>query len=124
MSATRQTASGIGGWLVVGASAAGLVLALLAYFVDWGVNHTIGALIVTITTAIMLAASLLVALARLPRWLRILLLLGIAADIIGTGVAAYFLETDILLGFMGLAAIGFVVMLFGRAAPARPAAAH
>jgi hypothetical protein len=107
-----RTAAPYGIWLVVLAAVLGLIVSLIAYFTPHGpIAQAGGALLVIISTALMLIAALLIALTDIPRWLVILFDVLIILDIIGTGVAAYFLEADILLVFMVIALIGWIVHL-------------
>ncbi|MGN6374520.1 MAG: pyrroloquinoline quinone-dependent dehydrogenase [Sphingomonas sp.] len=99
--------------LLIGGAAVAVLLAIYGYVWAWGISGSLGALIVLGSTAILLLAVLLVSFAKLPRWLAILLHVGIALDLIGTGAAAYFLESYWLLGFMVVTAIGWLGFLFG-----------
>jgi len=59
----------------------------------------------------MLIASLLIALVEIPRWLVTLFVVLIIFDVIGTGLAAYFLEANALFAFILIALAGWVVHL-------------
>jgi hypothetical protein len=99
-----------------------LVLTIYNYFnPNNGIHGTAGALLVIVSTALMLVASVVIAVrwAR-PRWVRILLEVLILLDIFGTGFAGYMLESWILLVLMAIALIGWIVHV---AAPARRKAA-
>ena len=114
-----------GGGLVALAAAAGVALSLYAYFLRASIAGSVGLLIVIGTTAVMLVAALVLAgLPRLPRWLRALLWFGVVVDALGTGFAAWLLELDLLIAFMGVVLLCWLLHLLsgGRsAAPARPA---
>jgi glycerol-3-phosphate acyltransferase PlsY len=106
----------MGAWLIIATALIGLCISLYNYFIAGsGVDHTAGALLVVCSTALMLLAALAIALAELPAWLAVLLAVAIALDIAGTGLAAYFLETDVLLAFMAVAAIGWIAHVLMRA---------
>jgi hypothetical protein len=101
-----------GAWVIVVASAIGFILACIAHFTPHGaVAYTWGALIVVVSTGLMLIASLLLATTAMPRWLVILFEVLIILDILGTGVCAYFLETYALLVFVVIALIGWIIHL-------------
>lgn len=96
-------------WLIFVAAVVGLLISLVFYYTPNGsVAHSWGALLVVVSTALMLLAALSIALANMPRWLAVLLQALIFLDIIGTGVAAYFLETYILLALMVVALMGWI----------------
>jgi hypothetical protein len=100
-------------WLLTVAASVGLIFSLIDYFTPHGaIAQSGGALLVVISTALMLGAGLSIALAKLPRWLVALLGLLIILDVIGTGIAAYFLEADVLMVSMGGALFGWIVSLF------------
>jgi hypothetical protein len=99
-------------WLIAIPAGIGLVLSLIAYLTPHGaVAHSWGAVLVVVATALLLVASLLLALAEMSHWFVVLLEVLIILDIVGTGVAAYFLETYILLAFMVIALIGWIFHL-------------
>lgn len=119
-----------GAVLLTAGTAAGLGEALAVYFPQYSpVGHTPGALIVIVTSALLLIGSLIiVALAaffgRRPVWLRIILDILLIIGLIGTGFAAWMLETDLLLAFMVVGFVGWFWHVFGgrvprRAVPAR-----
>ncbi len=88
-----------------------LCIAIYSYFtIGSGIEYTIGVLIVICSTALLLCAGAVVALVPgLPFWLRLLLNIGIFADIIGSGVAAYFLEADAVMALLGIALLAWIV---------------
>jgi len=99
-------------WLIAIPAGIGLVLSLIAYLTPHGaVAHSWGAVLVVVATALLLVASLLIALAEMPHWFVVLLEVLIILDIVGTGGAAYFLETYILLAFMVIALTGWIFHL-------------
>lgn len=99
-------------WLIAIPAGIGLVLSLIAYLTPHGaVAHSWGAVLVVVATALLLVVSLLIALAEMPHWFVVLLEVLIILDIVGTGGAAYFLETYILLAFMVIALIGWIFHL-------------
>ncbi|WP_297691913.1 hypothetical protein [Phenylobacterium sp.] len=98
-------------------AAAGLIASLFAYFQrGGGISHTGGAALVIVSTAIMLVATLVLALAQgAPGWLRGLLLAGCLIDDLGTGLAAYFLHAWLLVALMVVGLAGWLIaMLAGR----------
>jgi hypothetical protein len=94
------------------AAMAGTALSIYAYFESEAIGHTAGVLLVMGTIAIMaLAAMIPTALPSLPRWLRAIILLLLLIDILGSGIAAWFLESQVLIALMGLALLGWVIHL-------------
>ncbi|HSV01780.1 MAG TPA: hypothetical protein VLI41_01115 [Phenylobacterium sp.] len=115
-----------GRWLMALAAAAGLVVSLVAYFNrGGGIAHTGGAALVIASTAILLVAALVLALAlAAPAWLRGLLLAGCLLDLLGTGLAAFFLHAWLLLALMIIGLVGWLLAMFAdRAAATREARA-
>ena len=104
-----------GGWLVIGAALIGFVVALFNYFAPGtGIDHTPGAMLVAVSTLLILVASLLVYPDRIGiNWvdntLKVLIFLGI----IGTAFAAYMLEATALLALIILALVGLLANLIG-----------
>jgi hypothetical protein len=115
-----------GALVVLVAAAAGLAIATFNYF--WsgnGIHGTGGALLVVISSALMMGAAAALAFADgLGRGLRGTLLVLIALDIIGTGVAAYFLEVDLLIAAMAGALIGCIMHLLSGSVARVPRAAQ
>jgi hypothetical protein len=95
------------------AAAAALAIAIFNFF--WsgnGIHGTAGAGLVVISSALMAAAvAALVFATRMGRGLRGTLLVLVALDIIGTGLAAYLLEADWLLAAMAVALVGWIAVL-------------
>jgi hypothetical protein len=107
---TQRVRPSPGAGVLVVASAIGLIVCLIAYFTPHGpIAHSWGALLVLVSTALMVVASLLVAFTALPRWFFRLLQVLIVLDILGTGVCAYFLEAYVLLAFMVIALLGWLL---------------
>ncbi|MBU3078788.1 pyrroloquinoline quinone-dependent dehydrogenase [Sphingomonas quercus] len=105
--------------LAGGAIAAGT--ALLDYrLVETGLNGTGGALLVLGSGLLMMLGAIL--LLRQPRrgaaWLLLALLL---LDIVGTSVAAWFMESGAIVAAMAVAAVGWLWRLFRPGLPAVPA---
>ena len=123
MTSSTRAAINIGNWVMAASSALGFALSIFNFFwPDSGIYGAGGALVVIVSSALILAAALLMTLdLSLPRWLRTaidaLLFLGIAL----TGFAAYMLEAHLLLGLMVLALIGWFVHLFARSGDVRRA---
>jgi Na+/melibiose symporter-like transporter len=87
--------------------------ALFNYFwVGNGIHGTPGALLVIVTTALMLlAAGALMFWSAMPRWLGGVLLFLILLDVVGSGFAAYLLEASWVVGAIALALLGWIVHL-------------
>jgi len=77
------------------------------YFAGAGITGTEGALLVVISTLLMLIAALIIARGRGPGWLHPVLSVLLVLDFLGTAVAAYFLDAWVLLALVVLAAIGW-----------------
>jgi quinoprotein glucose dehydrogenase len=116
----------LGLWTLVIASLAALVLSAFNFFATGnGIHGTGGALLVLISSGMMVGAALAILDRRaMARWLYGTLMALIGLDIVGTAVAAYFLEAYWVDAAMLLAAVGFVMHLAVGAWSARlPAAA-
>lgn len=97
------------------AAVVSLVLSLIAYFTPHGaVADSWGALLVVVSSGLLLIAALLIALAQMPVRLVVLFQVLIILDILGTGVCAYFLETYVLLALMVIALIGWALQPLSR----------
>jgi len=107
--------SRVGAALLVAAGVLGLFISLVNYFErSSGINHSGGALVVTISTGLLYLLSLaLISISRVVSGLRRVIAAFVAADVIGTSVAAYFLHAWWLLGFMGVALVGWLLLTFG-----------
>lgn len=113
---SRATSAGL---IALGA-AAGLILSLIAYTSrSSGINGTGGALLVIASsTAILLAALAIAIWPKMRGWLRGTLLFLLLLGIIGTGLAAYLLESNGLLLAMAVCLVGWLLTIMQRAAPA------
>jgi hypothetical protein len=107
-----------GAWLVAIAAAAGFVVSLIAYVTPHGpIAHSWGALLVLVSTGLIIAALLLIARTAPARWFHTVLEVLIVLDILGTGVCAYFLEAHLLLFLMAVALIGCILHVWRDALP-------
>lgn len=61
---TMSNSAKWGGWLLIAASALGLVVALYDFFLAWGIKHSVGSAIVVLSTAVMTVAALLIVLTQ------------------------------------------------------------
>lgn len=111
MTQTSTPARRYGLWLLLASSIIGCIAAAIAAFDDGnGIAHSGGAYLVLITTALLVLASLVLALRkRKPRWLVVTLSTLTLLDLVGTGFAAYFLETPVLVAFMALGSVGWLI---------------
>jgi hypothetical protein len=97
-----------------------LIVTLLAFAVSlfdyfWtgnGIHGSEGALLVVGSTFLMVVAAALFQFGIVRSWLRALFEILLALDVFGTLVAAYFLESWLLLGLVVLAAIALLVHAF------------
>lgn len=105
--------SAIGPWVIALSSILGAALSLYNYLTSGtGIDHTPGAMLVIISSVLILLASFTLLL-DLPRWFRGLLLILLLIGILGTGLAAYFLEASVLVALMVLALFGWFVRMLG-----------
>lgn len=100
----------IGTWLLVAGSAIGLAISVFDYFGDIGIRGTAGAILVTASSALILGAALATGfVSTMPTWLGVLLAALLIPGILGTALAAYFLDAGWLLAAMALAMIGWLL---------------
>lgn len=121
MATTSRRGVAYGAWLLLAISLAGLITAAFNTFDEGnGIAHSLGAYLVLVSTALLLVASLLIALFRgMPRWVSGILLFLILLDLLGTGAAAYFLLAYGLLALMGAGLIAWLIHLFADPASGR-----
>ena len=111
-------------WTLTAASLLGLALAAFQY-VDTGngIAYSPGALLVTLATALILAASLVVLVdPGLPAWFGGLLYALIVIGLMGAALAAYFLDSYWLMALMIVGLVGCLAQLIsspgrGKIAP-------
>jgi len=110
-----------GAKVLLGAAVAALAISIFNYF--WtgnGIHGTAGALLVVVSSVLLAgAAAALLFAGNMGRGLRGTLVVLILLDIIGTGLAAYFLEATWLIAAMAVALIGWILRLVSDAAPRR-----
>ncbi len=99
--------------LLLASSVAGLITAAVAAFDEGnGIAYSGGAYLVLVSTALLVVATWALALDHgTSKWLAVILTILILLDLVGTGVAAYFLETPVLVAFMVLCLVGWLVYL-------------
>jgi hypothetical protein len=110
-----------GTWLLALSALVGLGIAV---FNDLdrsnGIHGSYGALLVIVSSTLMLLAALaLVIWPHMPRGVRGLLLVLILLDIVGTGFAAYMLEAWWLVGAMSAALLFWIIHLVADPSPRR-----
>lgn len=110
----RNRVSTGGGWVLIAASVLGLLVAFYDYFFAWGIDHSIGSTIVCTSMALMMGAALVIVLDDPPPIARVLLNIGLVIDFLGTLLAAYFLESYLLVALVILAAIGWLGFVAGN----------
>jgi hypothetical protein len=108
-----ESGPGYGRWLLLASAVGGVVAAAVAMFREGnGIAYSGGAILVLVSTALLLVAALILCLYRpTPRWLSVLLAVLMLLDLIGTSLAAYFLEAHALLALMALGLIGWLVFM-------------
>ncbi len=108
---SKPQGTAYGAWLLLAISIVALILATVATFNEGnGIAYTPGTYLVLVSTALLLAGSLLLTFARgMPRWLGGLLSFLLLLDLLGTGLAAYLLQTEWLLGCMGAGLVAWLV---------------
>lgn len=110
---TTRTAS-YGGWLLVAASAIGLLLSIYNCLDDGnGIAYSPGAILVIVSSALVFAASLAMVLDHdKPAWLSGFFYVSILLGLLGTALAAYFLLAYWLTGLMIVGLIGWFIHIF------------
>lgn len=110
-----------GAGLIAIGSAVGLAISLYNYIMpinllepDSSVTGTAGALLVVASSAIILLAALVLAAGTGGRALRAFLIAGCLVGVLGTGFAAYLLDTLPLLIAMAVCMIGWLAMFAMR----------
>jgi len=105
--------------ILVLAGAAALGISIFNYFrTDNGIHGSAGALLVIISSFLMVISAAALALAaEMNPALRGALVVLILLDILGTGLAAYMLEENWLVGAMAVALMGWVVRLVSNRTP-------
>ncbi len=102
-----------GAWIMVAGSAGGLTAALIDYV--WrgdGIAFEAGTLLVIISSALLLAAVLPLALRVVRGGLAVTLVTLAGLDMLGTGFAAWMLEANWLLSLTTVAAVGWIINVF------------
>jgi glycerol-3-phosphate acyltransferase PlsY len=109
-------------WLMALAGLIGAALTAYQYFTPGtGIDRAGGTMLVLVSCVLILLASLLLfAAPSLPGWITGLFTVLLFLGVIGTGVAAYFLETEILLALMAAAFIGWLMAVFSPRREALP----
>lgn len=91
-------------------AALSLIVSIFDYFwTDNGIHGTEGALLVIVSTFLMLVASGWLSTGRVHGWLRVVLEILLVLDFLGTGLAAYLLEAWVLLALDVLALLVWIV---------------
>jgi hypothetical protein len=115
MSMARGGAKFMGAWLLAAAAVLGLLLSIYLYLTpSTGVAGTPGAILVIVSTALLLLAALLFIWDGMPRWLNVIFIILAALDLLGTALAGWMLNSQILAGLMVIGAIGWLVYVFGK----------
>jgi hypothetical protein len=107
-----------GAWLIILASLiAGVICVYDYYSASTGLQGTGGVILVACAAALMLLASLVMALIpNRANWIQTFLVVSILLDIIGSSVAGYFLESPVIMAAEALALIGWLMNVIGDAA--------
>jgi hypothetical protein len=108
---TAPRTTSYGGWLLVAASAIGFLLSIYNCVNEGnGIAYTEGAILVVVSSALVLAASLAMVLDHnKPAWLAGFFYVSIFLGLVGTGVAAYFLLAYALMALMIVGLIGWLI---------------
>ncbi len=101
--------------LLSAAAVLGVAISIFNFF--WpgnGIHGSYGAGLVIGSTVLMTISSILIAFDLVAwRWLRVVLMILVLLDILGTAFAAILLESWVLFAFMVIALAGWVWHLFG-----------
>lgn len=108
---SKSQRTAYGAWLLLAISSIALILAAVATFnAGNGIAYTPGTYLVLVSTTLLLVGALLLTFARgMPRWLGGLLAFLLLLDLLGTGLAAYLLQTEWLLGCIGVGLLAWLV---------------
>lgn len=92
----------------------GLGVSVANYFSrDSGIAGEPGTLLVMASTSLLVLAGFVLATPLGGRALRGFFVVAALLDILGTGFAAYMLESQVLMGAMAISLVGWLVYLFG-----------
>jgi hypothetical protein len=106
----------LGGIALVALSLLALLDSVFNYFSRGnGISGTEGALLVVVSTLLMLIAAILLARDMVRGWVRVTFEILIVLDFIGTAAAAYFLNAWLLVAVVALAAIAWLAHVFAAA---------
>jgi hypothetical protein len=99
----------------------GVIMSVYDYLTPGtGIDGEQGTILVIISSVLILLAALYEALgSSIAKWLRATLTMLLLLGIVGTGLAAYFLEAQILLVLMAVALVGWLLYAFSSGS--RPA---
>lgn len=115
---TGRTPSDWGIWLL---SLAALLALAVTVFEEFdtgnGIHGSEGLLLVVVSSALMLAASLIITVWSRGGWVHGLLSVLIFLDILGTALAGYLLESYLLVALMAIAFVGWLGHTFARPRP-------
>jgi hypothetical protein len=112
---TEPNYTGIGSPLMAFAALLGAVVSIYNYITPLtGIDGTGGALLVIISSLLLLGAGIILSAGWVSGALRIILVVLSALGIIGTAFAAYLLESQELLFLMIVCALGWLIYLFQR----------
>ncbi|HZQ40768.1 MAG TPA: hypothetical protein VFA87_08240 [Rhizomicrobium sp.] len=105
----RRSRLSAGLWILTLCAAAAFVLLSVRYFMPLGkIPQGRGALLLVLSTGLMVGAAPLIGLAPLPHRLFLLLNFLLVLDIICTGVVAYYIPSHIVVMLMILAIFGWL----------------
>lgn len=109
-----------GAWIITFSALIGFCVAIYNYnAADNGISGTPGALLVVASTVALLVAGFILGRDMGGRALHVVLALLALLGILGTGFAAWLLESNVLIALMAVCLLGWFIRLF-RARPAYP----
>lgn len=113
MATQKKRAGAFGAWLLCLAALVAVVLAAIgAFSAGNGIAFTPGSYLVLVTSALLLVGGLFLAFGHhLPRWIVVVMAILVLLDILGTGFAAWLLETNILLGAIAVAGLAWLIYI-------------
>jgi len=107
-----------GDWVVAVAVVLAFVETVLNYFFSFGIAYSAGALLVVISTLLILVALVTFRIwDSMPRWFAVVLGVLTLLDFVGTAIAGYFLEADLLVLLMLIALVAWLFTAFVRPRP-------
>lgn len=114
MATTSHRGVAYGAWLLLAISLVSLVMAAIDTFSEGnGIAYTPGTYLVLFSTSMLVLGSLLITFMRgMPRWLSGIIAFLLLIDLLGTALAAYLLQSYVLVALMAVGLLAWLIHLF------------